>query len=145
MNRIGEARRPSGPRQPAILVLSSSLLTDRMFLYSGCLEALSREASVRVWAASARHAELRDRWKAGGAEVEPFPEVRPYKEFPYNYLRRLNEYVWDFRQRPPSRLSMMRHVRDRDIGLNVRLLKGPAHVLAALKLEKRLEIGRAHV
>ena len=139
LNRIGEGLRPSGQRRPSLLVLSSSLLTDRMFLYSGCLEALSREATVRVWAASARHTELRDTWKAGGAEVETFPEVRPYKEFPYNYLRRLNEYVWDFRQRPPSRLSMMRHVRDRDIGLNVRLLKGPAHVLAALKMEKRLE------
>jgi len=110
-----------------------------MFLYSNCLEALSRVASVRVWAASARHLELRDTWRAGGAEVETFPEVRPYKEFPYNYLRRLNEYVWDFRQRPPSRLSMMRHVRDRDIGLNVRVLKGPAHVFAALKMEKGLE------
>lgn len=94
---------------------------------------------MRVWAASARHPELRDAWKAAGAEVEVFPELRPYKEFPYNYLRRLNEYVWDFRQRPPSRLSMMKHVRDSDVGWNIRMLKGPAHVLAAMKAERQLE------
>ncbi len=139
MNGAGASRPDAGARKPNVLVLSTALLTDRMFLYSGCLQSLSRSASVRVWAASAKHPELRDTWKAAGAEVDVFPEVRPYKEFPYNYLRRLNEYVWDFRQRPPSRLSMMKHVRDSDMGLNVRVLKAPAHALAAMKAEKKLE------
>src|SRR4030095_10064307 len=90
---------------PNLLVLSSSLLTDRMFLHTRFLDILSQEATTRVWATSAENPRFRKTWNATGAKVEGFPEIQPFREFPHNYLRRLNELTWDFRQLPPSRLS----------------------------------------
>jgi hypothetical protein len=122
-----------------ILILSSSLLTDRMLLHTGVLEELRREGPVRVWATSARNDRYQDLWQASPAKVEEFPQVRPFKEFPYNYLRRLNEFVWDFRQRPPSRLSAMLHIRDKQRSATVQALKIPARALALMGVEQPLE------
>lgn len=121
------------------LLLSSSLLTDRMFLHTGFLEALNTYASVRVWATSTVNDRFREAWNACSATIEPFPEIRPFREFPYNYLRRVNELVWDFRQRSPSRLSMWRHVRSKRLSPGVRALKVLARALALMKIEQRLE------
>ena len=122
-----------------VLVMSSSLFTDRMFLYTRFLKVLSSEACVKVWATSARNNDLQGAWTTRQAQIEDFPEVFPFKEFPYNYLRRLNEFVWDYRQRPPSRLSMMRHVRDRIQKPYIRALKVPARGLALIKAERPIE------
>jgi hypothetical protein len=110
-----------GENTPAVLILSSSLLTDRMVRYTRFLDLLARETRVTVWASSADNARHVQDWASTAAAVERFPKVRPFKEFPYNSLRRLNEFAWDFRQRPPSRLSMARH-------------RGyPGHYLAAVR------------
>src|SRR4051812_44513115 len=101
------ASRGTGAAGPGVVVLTSSLLTDRMLLYTRFLDVLNDGASATVWATTAREERFRSLWDASPAAVERFPAVRPFREFPHNYLRRLNEYVWDFRQRPPSRLSMM--------------------------------------
>lgn len=122
-----------------VLILSTSLLTDRMFLYTRCLGELSKSSRVRAWSKSARNLRFQQVWDVMPAKVEVFPEVRPFREFPYNYLRRLNEFVWDYRQRLPSRLSMQRHVRQKSYGRPVRALKLPARLLALLKLEQPLE------
>src|SRR5882672_9208523 len=122
-----------------VLVLSSSLFTDRIFLYTRFLNVLNSEASVKVWATSALNPNFREVWRTPPAVVEDFPAVSPFRELPYNYLRRLNEFVWDFRQRPPSRMSMMRHVRNKSDKLRVRALKVPAYALALAKAEKPLE------
>ncbi|WP_406700184.1 hypothetical protein V5E97_15275 [Singulisphaera sp. Ch08] len=124
---------------PGVVVLSSSLLTDRMLLFTRFLDELSQGTCATVWATTAREERFRDLWDSASAIVEPFPAVRPFREFPHNYLRRFNEYVWDFRQRPPSRLSMMRHVRKRTRARHVRALELPARVLARLRLERPLE------
>ncbi|MGH9901284.1 MAG: hypothetical protein ACRD68_05525, partial [Pyrinomonadaceae bacterium] len=124
---------------PEVLVMSSSLLTDRMFLYTRFADVLSESLAVRVWATSAKNSRSQDVWGAVPAAVEEFPEVRHFKEFPYNYLRRLNEFTWDFRLRPPSRLSAMRHIRSKEHKAHVRALKLPAHALAFVKAEKSLE------
>ena len=122
-----------------VLLLSSSLLTDRMMIYTKFLDVLSGSVDVKVWATSAGHPRSQAWWSNSRAVVETFPEVRPFKQYPHNYLRRLNEYVWDFRDRPPSRLSMMRHIRDKTQSLHVRALKLPARALALMKAEKPLE------
>lgn len=119
----------------AVLVLSSSLLTDRMLLHSGFIDELNEFAPVEVWATSAGNPKFLEAWRGSQAKIAKFPEVLSFREFPHNYLRRLNEYTWDFRQRPPSRMSMMRHVRDREMHACVRALKMPARLLAALRLE----------
>lgn len=126
-------------RKPKVLLLSSSLLTDRMLQYTRLLETLSEETSVEVWAMSARNPRFRDVWTQVPATVKEFPEIRPFREFPYNYARRLNDFVWDYRLRPPSRLSMARHVRDKAQPLAIRALKLPARGMSALGLELSLE------
>lgn len=125
--------------KPSIVVLSSSLLVDRMLIYTDFLDVLKESASVRVWATSAQNVAYRKSWLTTPATIEEFPKVEAFREFPYNYLRRLNDYVWDFRKLPASRLSMMRHVRDHQQSASVRALKIPARVLAKLKLEERFE------
>jgi hypothetical protein len=124
---------------PGLVLLSTSLLTDRMLLYTELLQELSKYASITVWASSARNPGFRDVWAASGVAVEGLPEVYPFSEFPYNYLRRLNEFIWDFRQRPPSRLSIMRHIRDKKQKLRIRALRFPAWALAIMGAEKRFE------
>src|SRR5882672_4340575 len=96
---INPVRRSNGSR-PKVLILTSSLLTDRMLLYSGCLEKLNENCHVRVWATSARNKESSP-WTASPAEVQEFPSVCEFKEFPYNFARRLNDFTWDSRLRPP--------------------------------------------
>jgi CDP-Glycerol:Poly(glycerophosphate) glycerophosphotransferase len=122
-----------------ILLMSSSLLTDRMFLHTRFISELQNEAHVTIWATSLQNPRFRDLWSECPARVEPFPEVNAYKEFPYTHLRRLNEFVWDFRQRPPGRLSAMRHIRNKEHKSYIRALKLPARALAAMKLEEVLE------
>src|SRR5438128_10233184 len=91
-----------GKERLDILGLSSSLLTDRMLLYTRFLNVLSSDASVMVWATSTQSPQFQEMWSAAPAAIQTFPKVYPFKEFPYNYLRRLNELVWDYRLRPPS-------------------------------------------
>ena len=124
---------------PNLLVLSSSLLTDRMFLHTRFLDTLTSEANTRVWATSAENPRFKKTWDTTPATVEKFPAVHPFREFPHNYLRRLNELTWDFRQLPPSRLSAMRHVRDKSWGPSLRVLKFPARIMARLQAEQAFE------
>jgi hypothetical protein len=125
--------------KPRVTLLSSSLLTDRILLHTGVLERLEQMTSPSVWATSAGEDRFRETWESAAGRVEPFPEIFPFREVPHNYLRRLNDFVWDYRQSPPSRLSMMRHVRDKRQKPYIRGLKLPARLLAALRAENLLE------
>jgi hypothetical protein len=138
---IEQSKSPSATthRRPSVLILTSSLLTDRMLLYSGCLQQLSEDCRVRVWAASARNAEFVASWKESAAEVEEFPQVGSFREFPFNMARRLNEFAWDYRLQPPSRLSMRRHVRSKNESLKVRWLAAPGRLAAVTGLHEVLE------
>jgi hypothetical protein len=129
----------SATDKPEVLLLSTSLLTDRIFVHTGFLEALAADASVRVWASSIGNPRCQQLWNARSCTAEEFPEVRPFKEFPYNYLRRMNEFAWDFRQQPPSRLSMWRHVRNKNAGSHVSALRLPARLFALTHAEAALE------
>ena len=113
-----------------MLLLSSSLLTERMLLYTDCLPMLRERASVTLWSTS-----------TGGdddqaADVrEPFPRISPYREY-YNVLRRLNEFTWDATLRLPSRQSIVKYRRYPPV---VRMMKAPARLLAAAGLAQPLE------
>ncbi len=122
-----------------ILLLSSSLLVDRVLLHTNLVSSLSEIGEVSIWATSAADGHYAPLWCQLNAEVQHFPEVEPFREFPYNYLRRLNEYTWDYRLQTPSRLSMSRHIRGKAQKLRIRALKLPALVLSALAAERRLE------
>lgn len=125
--------------KPKVLVLCTSPLIERMLVYSDFMTHLSANALLKIWASSYNVPELRKVWSQSPGAVESFPQIRPFKEFPYNFLRRLNEFVWDFRQRTPSRLSIIRHVRDKSMRSLIRSLKTPARVLAWLRSEQVLE------
>lgn len=121
------------------LLLSTSLLVDRVYLHTGLLSKLAESGDVEVWSSSYADPEGRCSWYNTRAEVKPFPAVRAFREMPHNFLRRLNEFVWDYRYLPTSRLSMMEHVRNKNYHYSIRALKGPAKVLAMLRSERALE------
>lgn len=137
--RHARRARVSGGSASRFLVLSSSLLTDRMLLHTQFIDALDDFGNVEVWATSARNQKFLESWNTSNAKVSEFPGVLPFREFPHNYLRRLNEYAWDFSQRPPSRLSMMRHRRDKTTTTRIRALKMPAMLIARLRGERAFE------
>jgi glycosyltransferase involved in cell wall biosynthesis len=122
-----------------ILLLSSSLLTDRMFLYTKFLEKLDETAKVKIWATSARNPSFQEMWRKSVVSVETFPQIEPFKTFPYNYLRWINELVWDYSLDSPSRMSMLKHVRNKSWDISRHSLKIPARVLSLLRAGKPFE------
>jgi len=92
------------------LILSSSLLIDRVLLHTNFLDLLGEQGvAVDVWASSVQNPAYRNEWTHKSAVVQPLPAVKAFRELIHNYPRRLNEALWDRRQHEPSRLSMMRH------------------------------------
>ncbi len=123
----------SRQQRPRVVLLSTSLMAHRMLVHSNPPLVDSQTLALRVWATS-------DHGEADDAGIfESFPEVRPFPEFPHNYLRRLNDYAWDVRLKSPSRESMWRYVRSQRERLTVRALKVPAAAVTALGLEEVLE------
>lgn len=123
------------------LLLSTSLLVDRVLLYTQLIPNLSKFGDVSIWASSFQDISARSIWESVAADVQKFPAVRPFREVPYNLIRRLNEYVWDFRLMPPSRISIMQHVRSKRLSRRTRALRTPAKLLASLRSERVLEDG----
>jgi hypothetical protein len=128
-----------------ILLMSTSLLTDRILIHTRFLDVLSETAEVRVWASSMRNPRSHPIWSSRNCEVGDFPKVRPFKEFPHNLLRRMNEFAWDFSQQPPSRLSMWKHVRSKQTRKLVSALRLPARIFALTRSEARLEKNLEHM
>lgn len=125
--------------KPNFLLLSTSLLVDRVFQHTGLIDSLAKHGEVSVWAASYEVETTGSTWKDVNAQVGTFPRVRPFRERPHNYLRRLNEFVWDYRLMLPSRVSMQKHVRDKRLPGQIRALKLPAKLLAYGGTEQILE------
>src|SRR5262245_26169603 len=119
------------------VVLSSSLLTERMILHSSFLDALHGKAEIRYWTTSDRNLILAADVERPEFRIKKFPEVMPFKELPYNYLRRLNEYVLDYKLRPPGRLSMDRLIKKDSVRARVRSLKFPARIISLLDQHQR--------
>lgn len=132
-----ESRNYTASFDKRILLLSTSLLVDRVFRYSGLIDRLLQDrGNVEIWNSSADAA---DGSKGSEVTVRRFPEVRPFRELRHNFPRRMNEFVWDFRYRLPSRESMMKHRRNTQQTPAIRALKIPARVLAAFRAEVLLE------
>jgi hypothetical protein len=121
------------------VILSSSLLTERMLLYSSFPPALAGRIQTELWTTSQRNLDFQRENGAPQMAVEPFPAIKPFREFPYNHLRRLNEFTWDYRLRPPSRSGAMKRIRDSEARFYIRALQLPARALALLKMQTRLE------
>ena len=128
----------SQKRKEKILLLTSSLLVDRVFLHTDLISHLSEFGDVIVWATSADEC-WPSKLGGNGTQVQSFPPVDAFKEFPYNYLRRLNEFVWDFRFQTPSRMSVLEHVRKKNEKIHLRALRGPARLFSLTRSEQWLE------
>jgi len=98
-----------------------------MLRYSEWGKCLAASADTEVWATACPQSSLDD---SEPFRVMPFPRVEAFREFPHNYLRRLNEFAWDYRLRAPSRLSMIQNVRNRTQPAHIRALKIPARLMA---------------
>lgn len=138
INRTAYNDNGSGKRH-RYLLLSTSLLVDRVYLHTGLLPGLAESGDVEIWASSFSDSDGRQSWAGANAKVTSFPVVRAFREIPHNYLRRLNEFVWDYRYLPTSRLSMMEHVRNKNYRYSIRALKAPAKLLAMLRSERAIE------
>jgi hypothetical protein len=134
-----KSNRSGGCPELRYLLLSTSLLVDRVFLYTDLIPTLKKHGEVSVWASSCDGPNEESIWKNTGVEVEGFPYVAAFREMPHNFLRRFNEYIWDYRYEVPSRLSMMRHVRDRNAPALIRALKPPAKLMAMMRTERLIE------
>lgn len=135
-NGTGEIAKPL-----KFLLLSTSLLVDRVFLYTGLIDTLTKYGDVSVWASSLGDFDAESSWADTNADIEMLPSVRAFREIPHNFLRRFNEYVWDYRYLPPSRMSMMEHVRSKQLPLTLKAIKPPARILAFLRAERMVESG----
>ncbi|MBK8465883.1 MAG: CDP-glycerol glycerophosphotransferase family protein [Chloracidobacterium sp.] len=105
------------------------------------IDILNKAGNVSIWATSYDESAVESCWADVDADIQKFPQVRAFREIPHNFLRRLNEFVWDYRYLPPSRMSMMEHIRNKRSPLPIRALKPPARLLALLKTERRVESG----
>ncbi len=121
------------------LLLSTSLLVDRVYLYTGLVDRLAEMGDVSIWASSFADADAGSSWRDINADVRSLPAVRSFREMPHNFLRRFNEYIWDYRYQLPSRMSMMEHVRNKQLSFKLRALKPPARALAYLHAERAVE------
>lgn len=126
-------------RRPKILLVTSSLLVDRVFIYTNLIKSLEKFGEVIIWSASRGNDQNSSVWSNTSAQVEELPPIGSFKEIPHNYLRRLNEFAWDFKYQIPSRMSMMRHVRNKRMPIFVRALKLPARILAMCHAEQMFE------
>jgi hypothetical protein len=133
-----EAPRADLPRRPKVVLLSSQLLTDRMFVYNRALATLAQHTDLAIWTTAADQPEYRRACREIEAQLAPFPEVGPFPER-LNLLRRLNDFAWDFGLSADSRLSLDRHVRRRHQQKLVRMLRGPARAVAWLRGETAFE------
>lgn len=97
------------PRRPRILILTSSLLTDRMLAPTSVLPRLAAEADVRVLATSLA-ADHPGAWPEDSETVTiaAFPKVSTVRFFPTGLLQELTDVAWEARHRPVSRTNRER-------------------------------------
>ncbi|MVO07704.1 hypothetical protein GOQ30_00835 [Flavobacterium sp. TP390] len=77
--------------KPKILIVTTSVFTDRMLQYSTFLERLKQEFEVEIWAKS--FISNPEDWKMDDILVKSFPKVNPLPHWT-SYIRRVNEYAW---------------------------------------------------
>lgn len=121
-----------------ILVLTSSLLTDRMLVYTPFLSRLAQDHDVVVWSTSARNEANLSVWEHVRAKVEPFPEFEEYREG-YNLLRRVNEAAWDVGLDMTSRRSFYKLARSRNRHAIVRIMDQLGFALGRIKAHTVIE------
>ena len=124
-----------------VLLLSTSLLDDRKLIYSESINMLADEVDVSIWATSRRNSGSAAMWAEVLADVYPFPEVLPFREFPFNFLRKVNNAAWDFRVPTAARRGVHRLVRSSKMTPLTQFLRAVGRLIGRLCLHRLLERG----
>lgn len=130
--------------KPRVIILTSSPLTDRILLYTDFVQRLAEDCLVEIWAASYPG----EHWERiqGIAEVLRMPPSNSFPEIPTNFLRRVNDIAWAYSSKNPSKLSMMRHLRDPRGTVAYRCQKALAWLIARAGMQRGLDrILRKHI
>lgn len=122
---------------PKIVVLSSSLLNDRMILYNDFLTTLSKKAEVYIWP-TAWDKPAYENVNMENVHVEKFPSVREMK-FRLTLLRRINDYTWDAKNLSTSRKSFWLYTRIGNVPKSFEYMYKAGKVLNKLGLAKVME------
>src|SRR6476661_1671245 len=92
-----------------ILILTTSVFTDRIYQHSTFLEEIKKEFDVEIWARSFM-SNAAD-WNMKEINVKPFPVVRPVHYW-LNLLRRVNEFAWMYTLPANSLKLNLKYKRD---------------------------------
>jgi hypothetical protein len=117
----------------SVLLLSSTLLTDRMLRYTDAIGSISREMKTCVWS-NPLHALHPASNETTQSRIEPFPTVIPGK-FRNQLLRRVADYAWDSKQLSASRNSFWENRRRALAPAYLRLLHSVGGRLAQLGMQ----------
>ena len=93
-------------KKKKILILTTSVFTDRMLQYSTFLEKLKSEFDIEIWAKS--FVSNPNDWEIEGIKVNPIPKLHPLPHWT-SYLRRLNEYTWMHKLKANSLLINLKY------------------------------------
>lgn len=74
-----------------ILILTTSVFTDRIYQYSTFINAIKNEYDIEIWARS--FVSNQEDWKLQDIDIKQVPKVNTCKHW-INILRRINEYAW---------------------------------------------------
>jgi hypothetical protein len=88
-----------------VIVLSTSLFTDRILLYSTFSEAIPESLNIEVWATSYPNNKVV--YENKNIKFQSFPEVANFRER-YNFIRAINNLAWAYYLKAPSILSYMK-------------------------------------
>lgn len=125
-----------------LIILSSSLFTDRVLLYSTFASAINRDAYIEVWSTS--FPQNKNEWEEKGYIIKPFPKVNNFRER-HNVLRFTNHHLWNYKLDATSIKSMRRFSEKNERSFSIIKKKSERFIGyslsklgAGLKLEKKL-------
>ena len=118
--------------KPKIIILTSSLLNDRMILFNNFLPTLAKHADVYLWANAFNNPSYQN-IDIEGVHVQPLPHVKDMR-FPLQMLRRLNDYAWDAKKLTKSRDMFFKHTREENMTPMLKSIKAMARIENAIGL-----------
>ena len=92
-----------------VLILTTSVFTDRIFQHSTFLQEFTKDCNVEIWAQS--YISNSADWNIEGVSVKAFPKVKELYHG-LNLLRRANEFAWMYKLPAKSLKINLKHSRD---------------------------------
>ena len=126
--------------KPKLLILSASLLTERILLFTEFTNELKKDFDISIWATSYNDKGLKELWDKKFDDVQQFPAIVPLKVFPHTILKRINEWAWDLSYKPACRISFYKTRRRFDIPWHLKFIFNTfGGIVAGLRMENIFE------